>query len=76
MVITAGRTLGSPKTLPEGEAVSEGERRLCGWKLANELNRVCKGVYNKPTASTNALFYLKERGQFASQRITSLLCFQ
>ncbi|XP_063881640.1 LIRP-like [Scylla paramamosain] len=65
LVVTAmqrGRTRGSPRTLPVGGLVREGERRLCGWRLANELNRVCKGVYNMPTVSSNALFYLKGRG--------------
>ncbi|XP_045115195.1 LOW QUALITY PROTEIN: LIRP-like [Portunus trituberculatus] len=65
VVVTAmqtGRVRGSPRTLPEGGLVKQGERRLCGWRLANELNRVCKGVYNVPTVSTNALFYLKGRG--------------
>ncbi|XP_050701282.1 LIRP-like isoform X2 [Eriocheir sinensis] len=57
------KSRGPLKTLPGAGAVREAERRLCGWKLANELNRVCKGVYNKPTVSTNALFYRRERGE-------------
>nr|XP_045608297.1 uncharacterized protein LOC123764477 [Procambarus clarkii]XP_045608298.1 uncharacterized protein LOC123764477 [Procambarus clarkii]XP_045608299.1 uncharacterized protein LOC123764477 [Procambarus clarkii] len=48
---------------PEGEP----GRRLCGWRLANKLNRVCKGVYNNPRSTNNYLYY---RGRRVDERRT------
>ncbi|XP_069973312.1 uncharacterized protein [Penaeus vannamei] len=41
----------------------EPQRRLCGWKLANKLNSVCKGVYNKPGPMSNSLYYRHRRAK-------------
>ncbi|XP_064089882.1 LIRP-like [Macrobrachium nipponense] len=45
-----------------GEEEGKPLRRLCGWRLANKLNQVCKGIYNKPTVTNNDLFYRSMRG--------------
>ncbi|XP_037772363.1 LIRP-like [Penaeus monodon] len=45
------------------DANREPQRRLCGWKLANKLNSVCKGVYNKPGPMSNSLYYRHRRGK-------------
>nr|BDA99486.1 insulin-like peptide 2 [Penaeus japonicus] len=45
------------------DAPKEPQRRLCGWKLANKLNSVCKGVYNKPGPMSNSLYYRHRRGK-------------
>lgn len=63
-VMHLGRTRGSVQDKFRTDEALEGEpkRRLCGWRLANKLNRVCKGVYNKPDADSNLLFYRGRRG--------------
>ncbi|XP_066974190.1 LIRP-like [Macrobrachium rosenbergii] len=65
--------VGSPRGSPSSSSLAQvsssdlGEeekplRRLCGWRLANKLNQVCKGIYNKPTVTNNDLFYRSVRG--------------
>ncbi|XP_063602522.1 LIRP-like [Penaeus indicus] len=49
------------------DANREPQRRLCGWKLANKLNSVCKGVYNKPGPMSNSLYYRHRRGKTRPQ---------
>ncbi|XP_068218460.1 LIRP-like [Palaemon carinicauda] len=45
--------------------------RLCGWRLANKLNQVCKGIYNKPSVTNNDLFYRSMRGESFSPVFSS-----
>ncbi|KAK7076852.1 hypothetical protein SK128_005562 [Halocaridina rubra] len=64
----------SPSSKSEFHGLSRGSeakplRRLCGWRLANKLYQVCKGIYNKPASTANELFYrsLRDQQQYAFQ---------
>ncbi|XP_042229211.1 uncharacterized protein LOC121871134 [Homarus americanus] len=59
VVLELGSSRASRRTYPTSE--EEPRRRLCGWRLANKLNLVCKGVYNNPGSTGNYLFYRSRR---------------
>ncbi|KAK8738033.1 hypothetical protein OTU49_004362, partial [Cherax quadricarinatus] len=59
--LVLGSTGSHPSNYPNSELELEPRRRLCGWRLANKLNSVCKGVYNKPQYADNLLYYRGRR---------------
>ncbi|XP_071528842.1 uncharacterized protein [Panulirus ornatus] len=61
VVAKLGSGRDSQSSFPVSEAEEEPQRRLCGWRLANKLNKVCKGIYNKPGSTRNLYYYYRDR---------------